>query len=140
MSGNLGSSLGDFGKSIFKNSILDLGVASGAAIGAAVDYAIGFSDGGVLIGLGVDIGKKISTDMGNILTEDNNASPDRVRYFGDPISAMDFNAKTLFPSFKQRWNNSAHSYPGFLLRMQCDVGRNPLTQSPDDNKAEVFTE
>ena len=47
--------------------------------------------------------------MANRLTGDNNTSPDRIRYFGDPISAMGFNAKAVMPSFKQRWNNSAHS-------------------------------
>ena len=59
-----------------------------------------------------DIGKKVATDMGNRLTEDNDTSPDRIRYLGDPTSAMDFQATTVMPSFKQRFNNSAHSYSG----------------------------
>ena len=80
-----------------------MGVAGGFSTGAFLDSAIGFSDGGVLTGLGADIGKHISTDMANILTEDNNTSPDRVRYFGDPISMFDFQAKTIIASFKQRW-------------------------------------
>ena len=58
VSGNLGPSLGDFGKSIIKNSLLGLGVASGVAIGASADSAIGFADGGLLIGMGADIGIK----------------------------------------------------------------------------------
>ena len=102
VSGNIGSSLGKVGKSIVKNSILDLGVAGGVATGASADYAIGFSDGGVLIGVGADIGKKVATDMGNILTSDNNTSPDRIRYVGGPISAMGVSAKAVIPSFKQR--------------------------------------
>ena len=53
--------------------------------------------------------------MANRLTEDNNTSLDRILYFGDPISAMDFNAKAVMPSFKHRWNNRAHSYYGVLL-------------------------
>ena len=69
-----------------KDSILDLGVAGGVAIGASADSAIGFSDGGVLTGLGADIGKKISTDMANRLTKNDNTMPGRIRYFGDPIT------------------------------------------------------
>ena len=58
MSGNLGSRFGKLGKSIVRNSILDLGVAGGVAIGASADSAIGFSDGGLLTGLGADMGKQ----------------------------------------------------------------------------------
>ena len=39
VSSDLGSSLGKVGKSIVKNSTLDLGVAGGLAIGASVDSA-----------------------------------------------------------------------------------------------------
>ena len=84
VSGNIGNSFGNLGKTIVKGCILDLGVAGGAAIGASADSAIGFSGGGVLTGLGADICKKTSTDMVNRLTEDNNTMPDRIRYFGDP--------------------------------------------------------
>ena len=121
-----------------KDSILDLGVAGGVAIGASADSAIGFSDGGVLTGLGAGIGKKISTDMANRLTEDNNTSPDRIWYFGDPISAMGSNTKAVMPSFKQRFNNSAHSYPGLQIAGKVlihDTIKNPLTPPPDDSKA-----
>ena len=89
-SGNLGSRVGELCKTIIKDSILDLGVANGVSIGASLDSAIGFIDGGLLIGLGADTGKMISTDMGNRLTEINNTSPDTVIYFGDPISALGF--------------------------------------------------
>ena len=78
VSGNLGSSFGKLGKTIVKDGILDLGVAGGLAIGSSADSAIGLSDGGLLTGLGADIGKKISTDMANRLTEYNNTSPDRI--------------------------------------------------------------
>ena len=142
VSGNIGSSFGKLGKTIVKDGILELGVAGGVAIGAPADYAIGFSDGGLLTGSGADIGKKISTDMANRLTKDNNTSPDRIRYFGDPISAMEFNAKTAMPSFKQRFNNSAHSYSGLQTagKVQIhDTLKNPLTPPPDDNKAKIVT-
>ena len=81
-----------------------------------MDAGIGFSDAGLLSALGSDISKRIGTDMSNRLTEDTNTSPDRIRYVDDPIPAMDFNATTATPSFKQRWNNSAHSYPGLFIK------------------------
>ena len=130
-------------KNIIKNEIVGAGAASGVAIGAFVDSAIDFSDGGSLNGLGADIGKKISSDFANRITEDTNISPDRIRYFGDPISAMGFNATTVMPSFKQRWNNPAHSYSGLFIKDAIpihDVQHNPLTPSPDDNEATVITE
>ena len=80
--------------------------------------------------------------MANRLTEDNNTSPDRIRYLGDPICAMVFNAKTVMPSFKHRWDNSAHSYSGLFIKDAApihDVEKNPLQPSPDDKDAQVIT-
>ena len=80
--------------------------------------------------------------MANRLTEDNKTSPDRIRYFGDPISAMGSNAKAVMPSFKHRWNNRAHSYPGSFIKDAVpihDVEKNPLQPSPDDQDAGVIT-
>ena len=114
----------------------------GLATGASADSATGCADGGSLIGLGADISKKVSTDMANRLTEDNNTPPDRIRYFGDPISFMDMNATTVMPSFKQRWNNSAHSYSGLQIADKAhvhDVSKNMLQTTPDDSQAEVIT-
>ena len=105
-----------------------------------MDSAIGFSDGS---GLGTDIGKKVSTDFANRITSDTNTSPDRIRYFGDPISAFDCNATTVMPSFKQRWRNSAHSYSGLEIADKVklhDTMKNPLSIPPADSKAEVVTE
>ena len=85
VSGNIGSSLGDFGKTIVNNGILDLGTGVGAGIGASVDWAMGFADGGLLTGLGADMGNKLATDLGNRLTEDTNTNVDRIRYVGDPL-------------------------------------------------------
>ena len=112
-------------------------------IGASADSAIGFSDGGLLTGLGADIGKKVSTDLSNRITPDTNTSPDRVKYFGDPVSMFDFNSTTVMPSMGFRWNNSAHSYKGLLIEDAAplhDVDRNPLTTSGNDEDAEVITE
>ena len=73
---------------------------------------LGFSDGGLLTGMGADIGNIISPDFANRITEDNNTSPDRIRYFGDPVSMFDFNSTTVMPSMGFRWKHSAHSYKG----------------------------
>ena len=104
VSGNISNPL--LKKNIVKNEIVGVGAASGLAIGASADTAIGFGDGGLLSGLGADTG----------ITPDTNTSPNIILYFGDPISAFDFNATTIMPPFKQRWNNSAHSYSGFHKR------------------------
>ena len=103
-------------KNIIKNEIVGAGAAGGLAIGASVDSAIGFSDGGLLTGLGADIGKKVSTDFANRITSDTNTSPDRIRYFGDPVSMFDFNGTTVMPSFGFRLKNSAHSYKGLFAK------------------------
>ena len=71
-----------------------------------------------------------------------NNNPNRIRYFGDPISALDFNSTTVYPSFKTRWKQSAHSYAGLEIADKVplhDVERNPLTISPDDSTATVIT-
>ena len=71
-----------------------------------------------------------------------NNNPNRIRYFGDPISALDFNSTTVYPSFKTRWKQSAHSYAGLEIADKIplhDVEKSPLTISPEDNKAEVIT-
>ena len=111
-------------------------------IGASADSATRFSDGGLLTGMGADIGKKVSSDFANRITSDTNTSPGRIRYFGDPISVFDFQAKTIMPSFGFRFNNSAHSYKGLFIKGAVplhDTIRNPLTTSSDDSKAEVIT-
>ena len=130
-------------KEIVKDEIVGIGTAGGLAIGSTMDSAIGFSDGGLLSGLGTDIGKKVSSDFANRITEDTNTSPDRIRYFGDPVSMFDFQAKTVMPSFGFRWNNSAHSYKDLFIKDAVplhDTMKNMLEPSPDDSKAEVVTE
>ena len=118
-------------------------VAGGLAIGTSADSAIGFADGGLLTGLGAYINKKVSTDLANRVTENNNTSPARIRYFGDPISAMGFDAKAVMPSFKNRWNNSAHNYSGLIIKDAVpihEVEKNPLQLPPGDKDAEVTTD
>ena len=82
------------------------GAASAVAIGASVDSAICFLDGGLLTGMGADIGKQVSSDFANRITEDTNTSPDRIRYFGDPVSMFDFNSTAVMLSMGFRWKNS----------------------------------
>ena len=69
-------------------------------------------------------------------------NPNRIRWAGDPISALDFNSTAAMPSFKQRFNNSAHSYTGLFIKDAVpvhDTMRHNLNPSPDDDKAEVIT-
>ena len=108
-----------------------------------MDSAIGFSDGGLLSGLGSDIGENISGDFANRITEDTNTSPDRIRYFGDPVSMFDFDTKTVMPPMGFRWNNSAHSYKELFIKDAVplhDTTENMLEPSPDDSEATVVTE
>ena len=75
---------------------------------------------------------------GNVLGEKN---PNRIRYFGDPISAMDFGSTTVMPSLGFRFNNSAHSYKDLFINAVPlhDTMKNMLEPSPDDSNAEVIT-
>ena len=66
-------------KNIIKNEIVSAGTAGMGYIGASADAATGFADGGLLTGMGVDIVKKLGTDMSNRLTEDDNTPPDRIK-------------------------------------------------------------
>jgi hypothetical protein len=78
----------------------------------------------------------ISTD---VLGEKN---PNRIRYFGDPISALDFGSTTVMPSLGFRWKNSAHSYKDLFIKDAVplhDVVKNMLEPSPDDSNATVIT-
>ena len=77
---------------------------------------------------------------GNVLGERN---PNRIRYFGDPISAFDFGSTTVMQSLKQRLWNSAHSYSGLEIADKVslhDVEKNMLEPSPDDDDATIIKE
>ena len=126
-----------------QNEIVGSGVAGGLSIGGTMDSTIGFADAGLLSGLGADIGKKISSDFANRITEDTNTSPDIVRSFGDSVSMFDFNAKTVMPSMGFRWNDSAHSYKELFIKDAVplhDTPKNMLQTSPGDSEATVITE
>ena len=71
-----------------------------------------------------------------------NKNPNRIKYFGDPISALDFGSTTVMPSMGFRWKNSAHSYKGLFINDAVplhDTMKNMLEPSPDDSKAEVIS-
>ena len=58
------------------------------------------------------------------------------------LLAFLLNAKAVFPSFKQRWGNSAHSYFGLFIKDAVpvhDTVRNNLNPSPGETDAEVIT-
>ena len=96
----------------------------------------------LLIGLGADIGKRVSTDFSNRITSDTNTFPDRIIYFGDPVSMFDFSSTTVMPSFGFGFNNSAHFYKGLFLKDAVplhDTMKNMLEPSPDDSEATVIT-
>ena len=70
-------------------------------------------------------------------------NPNIIRYFGDPISAMDMNSTTVIPSMSFRWKNSAHSYKGLFIKDAVpihDTMKNPLSMSGNDEDSEVITE
>ena len=70
-------------------------------------------------------------------------APNRIQYFGDPISAFDFNATAITPSLKQSWNNSAHSYSGLFVKGAVplhDTMNNPLPISGNGEDAGIITE
>ena len=85
-----------------------------------IDTVIGHSLGGaVALSLGNSINNKGITLMELFNLKHSvrlqpggfsGTNPNRIRWAGDPVSALDFNSTTVFPSFKQRWNNSAHIF------------------------------
>ena len=69
-------------------------------------------------------------------------NPNRIRWAGDPIFALDFNSTAVMPSSKQRFN-SAHSFSGLFIIKDAvpihDTLRNNLNPSPGDKDVEVIT-
>jgi hypothetical protein len=118
-----------------------------------IDTVIGHSLGGAIaLNLEQKYGKKGDNPYGIIQSKvfgsataslPGGGKVDRIRWFGDPISALDFNATTVIPSLSQRWNNSAHSFSGLSIPDKIplhDTPKNPLTASGDDKEAEIITE
>ena len=93
----------------------NLGADIGGAVGAGVDSLTGFTDQGLFTaGLATE-GGTLGAKVGTRLTTRPENNPDRIRYYGDPISALDFNAKSVMPSLGFRMKHSAHSFSGLSI-------------------------
>ena len=111
-------------------------------MGAGLDSLTGFTDSGAFTSGLSTAGGKIGSTIGTRLTTSKEYNPDRIRYAGDPISAFDFNAKTVMPSLGFRMNNSAHSYKGLSIPdkvAEHDVSHVPLTAQPNESKSQQLT-
>lgn len=122
-----------------------VGSEIGGMIGSSIDSLTGFEDLGFFTEeftrAGTKIGTKVGNTVGTRLTTRPENNPDRIRYFGDPISALDFNAKTVMPSLKFRWENSAHTYKGLSIPDKVeehDVIDTPLSIQPSDDQAQII--
>ena len=142
VAGNLGGNKKKLKDLVLKGS-QGLGTAVGTSIGAGVDAATGFTDEGLFTAGLSHAGGKIGGTIGTNLTTRKEDNPDRIRYAGDPISALDFNAKTVIPSLNFKMNNSAHSYSGLSIPdedEEHDLEKVPFTAQPSDDNAKVSTE
>ena len=142
VAGNLGGNNQLIKKVVVKGSE-KLGSSIGTEIGVGLDAATGFTDEGLFTyGLST-AGGKIGSTIGTRLTTSKEDNPDRIRYAGDPISAFDFNAKTVVPSLGFRMNNSAHSYKGLSIPdkfPEHDLAKEALPIQPDDDNTKTITE
>ena len=127
----------------------NLGAKVGSEIGSAIGYGIdalnGFEDLGMFTAgfseYGGKVGTKVGNKVGTMLTTRPEHNPDRIRYFGDPFSALDFNSKTVMPSLKFRWENSAHTCKGLGIPDKVeehDTICTPLSIQPSDNQAQMI--
>ena len=85
----------------------------------------------------------MGTKIADRLTTRPESNPDRIRYFGDPISVFDFNAKTVMPSLGFRMTHRAHTYKHMSIPDKVpepDVSHVPLTAQPSDSQARVLSE
>ena len=142
VAGNLGGNNQKIKDLVLKGS-QGLGTAVGTSIGAGVDAATGFTDEGLFTAGLSHAGGKIGGTIGTNLTTRKEDNPDRIRYAGDPISALDFNAKTVVPSLGFRMNHSAHSYKGLSIPDKVeehDLEKVPFTAQPSDDNAKILTE
>ena len=70
-----------------------------------------------MVYLGAGIGKQVSSDFANRITEGTNTSPDRVKYLGDPVSMFDFNSTTVMPAMGFRWKIAHILIRGYSQKM-----------------------
>ena len=121
----------------------NLGAVIGAEVGAGVDSLTGFTDSGAFTAMSSAAGGKFGRKVAERLTTRPENNPDRIRYYGDPISMFDFNAKSVVPSLEFRKDHSAHSYIGLSIPDKVPehgVYHVPLTAQPSDSQARVLSE
>jgi hypothetical protein len=130
-------------KDLIVSNSQNLGAVVGGAVGSGLDSLTDFRDGGFFTANASKAGGELGKKIANRLTTRQESNPDRIRYFGDPISVFDFNAKTVMPSLGFRMTHPAHTYKGLSIPDKVpehDVVNVPLTASPSDNKAQQLTE
>ena len=130
-------------KDLVVRGTTNLGAELGGAVGAGVDSLTGFTDQGLFTAGLSSAGGKLGAKVGTRLTTRPETNPDRIRYYGDPISALDFNAKSVMPSKDFLKNHTPHSYKGLSIPDKVeehDLYKPPLTVQPSDNTAQQLTE
>ena len=130
-------------KDLVVRGTTNLGAEIGGAVGVGVDSFTGFTDQGLFTAGLSSAGGKVGAKVGTRLTTRPENNPDRIRYYGDPISALDFNAKSVMPSLGFRMAHSAHSYKGLSIPDKVeehDLIVEPLKVQPSDTKVQQLTE
>jgi hypothetical protein len=134
-------------KKAINKGISGLTEGTGSALGASVDTMTGYADAGYMTQVGKTVGGKIGEKINKSIEKritDKNDDPTRIRYYGDPISALDFKAKSVVPS-KEILSSYpfTHKYQGLDqpdFTEVHDVEKNPLTAQPFDRFATVITD
>ena len=125
-------------KELVVRGTTNLGAQIGGSVGAGVDSLTGFTDEGLFTAGLSSEGGKLGKKLGTRLTTRPENNPDRIRYYGDGISAFDFNAKRVWPSQEFLKNHNPHSYKGLSIPDKVeehDLMVQPLTVQPSDTKA-----
>ena len=141
VAGNLGGN-NPVVKDLVVRGTTNLGAEIGGAVGVGVDSLTGFTDQGLFTAGLSSAGGKLGGKVGTRLTTRPEHKPDRIIYYGDPFSALDFNAKSVMPSLDFRMNHSAHSYSGLSIPDKVpehDLIKVPLSVQPSDSKSQQLT-
>ena len=108
-----------------------------------MDSLTGFAEQGVFTARLSKYGGELGKKVGDRLTTQPESNPDRIRYFGDPISVLDFNAKTVMPPLGFRMTHPAHTYKGLSIPDKVeehDLIVEPLKVQSHANKSHILTE
>ena len=108
-----------------------------------MDSLTGFADQGLFTARLSKYGGELGKKVGDRLTTQPESNPDRIRYFGDPISVLDFNAKVVMPSAGFRMTHPAHTYANLSIPDKVpehDIDIKPLTTQPSANTSQILTE